>query len=144
MSAVSESLIGVRRRLRALVRRVARPALEDPDSPLQAANARIRALESSVSELWHISEGLRGAADRMYAVADDELPSFRQEFDGRLMSQDTARVELVHGLEAVRRRVQSLEERLAELEGRVADAAPPAEEEPLRAVGQHARSASGS
>lgn len=141
MSSVSESLIGVRRRLRALVSRVARPALEGPESPLQAANARILALEASVSELWHISENLRGVADRMAAVADDELPSFRQEFDGRLMSQDTARVELVHGVEAVRRRVQSLEERLAELEGVVADAAPTAEEEPLRAVGQHARSA---
>ena len=142
MSAVSESLIGVRRRLRAVVGRVTRPALEDPESPLQAANARIRALETSVSELWHISERLRGASDRMYAVADDELPSFREEFDGRLMSQDTARVELVHGMEAIRRRVQSLEERLAELEGTVADS--PAVEEPLRAVGRQGRSANGS
>lgn len=79
----------------------------------------------------------------MYAVADDELPSFREEFDGRLMSQDVARVELVHGMEAIRRRVQSLEERLAELEGTAAGAAA-AVEEPLRAVGQNGRSANGS
>jgi hypothetical protein len=108
---------------------------------VQAANARIQTLEASVSELWHISEHLRGASDRMYAVADDELPAFRDEFDGRLMSQDTARVELVHGLEAVRRRVQELEQRLAELETTVREAGGMPVEEPLRAVGDTGRSA---
>ena len=136
---MSGSLIGLRELLRRAVGRVARPALEAPDSPVQAANARIHALEASVSELWHISEHLRGASDRMYAVADDELPAFRDEFDGRLMSQDTARVELVHGLEAVRRRVQQLEERLAELETAVEDAVPAAEG-PRRAVEPRGRS----
>ena len=75
----------------------------------------------------------------MYAVADEELPGFRTEFDGRLMSQDTARVELVHGLEAVRRRVEQLEARLAELEGPLEDASAPVEG-PLRAVDPRGRS----
>jgi hypothetical protein len=51
----------------------------------------------------------------MYAVADDELPAFRQEFDGRLMSQDVGRIEFVHSLEAVRKRVEALEQELAAL-----------------------------
>lgn len=107
----------LRQQLGRLVGRAARPALEAPDSPVQAANARIRALETSVSELWHISERLRGASDRMYVVADEELPEFREEFDGRLMNQDVGRVELMHALESVRRRVELLERRLAAIDG---------------------------
>src|SRR3712207_3808305 len=94
-----------RRLVGRVIRRAARPALAGPGSPVQELNERVTHLEGALSGALPAVDDLRRRVDDVAKRID--------AVDDRFDVQDGSRAEVITALESVRRRVETLEERVA-------------------------------
>lgn len=103
----------VRRLLGRAVRRAARPALAGPGSPVQELRERVEGVERVADALPATVESVRGGVV-------EHLDSLGTELETRLQAEGESRVEVIHALESVRRRVEGLESELTSIDEFVA------------------------
>jgi 2-polyprenyl-3-methyl-5-hydroxy-6-metoxy-1,4-benzoquinol methylase len=118
-----------RRLVGQVVRRAARPALAGPGSPVQELRDRVDHVERAYDSEAVRAE-LRSIGDRILADVDARTSELRDGVLALLRERDDAQAELIHALEALRRRVGALEHRADDAEradARLAERLPPLE-----------------